>query len=228
MMMLLTPAQSKAARKELEMDQATAAKAVGISRPVMSFFESEKMIASEEMQQRLFDFYASSGFEFSDDDIDLYAEGAERYTSEADLAPTQNPRVSRHVLAQKQGFYPRGGFAIPPAVPVKDADTRISEIGDIIREIREILAKPVENGSIFGFSLASDSRELHERLLLLTARLVCLSQELRGDPLPIPAITKVEATEAPEDHAGYLARILGSDFGFADDEPESSAEAAAA
>jgi len=219
MEMILTPDQSKRARDELKMDQATAARTVGINRPMLSFFESGKMIPTEKVLFSLRNLYESSGYEFAD------SEDAPDISELAiDQDPPQPMALSRQDTSKKNGFYPRDGFMVPHTVLEKAADELVGDLGEIMSEIRSILDQPVENGSIFGFSLDGDSQERHDRAMKLMALYVCLSQELRGTPLPVMSLPEDEAREAPENHAGYLARILAADLGFADANPEPSSE----
>jgi transcriptional regulator with XRE-family HTH domain len=215
-MQILTSEQHKAAMAELGFSQRRVAKDTGLPRGLLSLFEQQRAIPTDDFLEALRDFYIGQGIDWLDavdlvpdeaDDIDNIDEGLETFP--------EGPHPDQ--LA-------RDGFLYPSNISVEKVDGVFDEIENIDAKIAEALDKPVK---LHGIPLVAEPTIPTEKdrthLLALMARAYCLVRSIQGRTTVSPCrapVAELPVGGETGDQRGWLEQLFGDIFGFDEDPDE--------
>jgi len=158
---ILTPAESKQARRFAEVSQNTVARATGIGRTKLALFEVEKYLLDDATLESLRDYYAGLGYEF--------AEEAGSNTEATTTAPERSKVETSVRLVD--------GFAVPTGLDFGEVEDALAQIA----ANDEIIGKLSEQKTEAGWF--TDETDKRDKAVLLLAQNYLLTRQLQGHDL---------------------------------------------
>lgn len=177
---IITPDQSRKARRELGLSQADVANSVGINRQYISEFETgySNRITTAQLR-KLRTFYEGKLREAADNGDEITLSFGDSNTSSSDSFVTIDPQrdlegIQRTVLAIRH-------LSIDPNIPQEQAEAILQKIAANDAEAKKLLEAKAENGFFSDWAESTDAM-LKEVFGLFAANYVLL-RRLQGRPV---------------------------------------------
>jgi len=155
---ILTPAESKQARRFAEVSQNTVARATGIGRTKLALFEVEKYLLDDVTLEALRGYYEGLGYEFS----------------ESSAGNTEAAMTTQESSNADTGIRLIDSFAVPSGLDFDDVENTLAQIAANDELIGTLSEQKTEAG---WFTDETDKRDKAVRLL---ARNYLLTRRLQG------------------------------------------------
>jgi len=209
---ILTAAQSEAAREELQLSQAKAAREAGINRQMLNGFERGRVNPPDDFLRELREFYESAGFEFEE--------------------PESGRGIPAGATLLDPSMRVRDGFLLPRNLPSERVEELLDEFHANNEQIAKAVALELPASGFFTFLSDDDERaqEITQEVCRLMARQYCITAELMGRDVLRLCADKDEARDKQENAKtqGDLvsAELASTEFILFGDEDEEAEEAA--
>jgi len=190
---ILTPAESRQARRFAEVSQKTVARATGIGRTKLALFEVEKYLLDDATLETLRDYYAGLGY---------VCEASEADNTEAVMAAPEGSRADA-------GIRLIDSFAVPVGLDFDDVEDTLAQIAVNDEMIDELSEQKVEAGWF------TDETEKRDKAVLLLARNYLLIRRLQGHEF-------LGENVEPDTNGALLQSLLLSEDGGRDNNREAA------
>jgi len=183
---ILTPTESRQARRFAEVSQNTVARATGVGRSKLALFEVEKYLLDDATLETLRDYYAGLGYEFSESEAD---------NTEAAMTAPEGSKADT-------GIRLIDSFAVPAGLDFDDVEDTLAQIAANDELIGELSEQKAETGW-FTNEPETDKRD---KAVLLLARNYLLTRRLQGHEILGESIE-------PDTNGALLQSVLLSEDG---------------
>jgi len=192
---ILTPSESRQARRFAEVSQNTVARATGIGRTKLALFEVEKYLLDDATLGALRDYYAGLGYELAESAAD---------NTEATMTAPEGSKA-------EAGIKLIDSFAVPAGLDFDDVEDTLAQIAANDELIGELSEQKTETGW-FTNEPETDKRD---KAVLLLARNYLLTRRLQGHELLGESIE-------PDTNGALLQSLLLSEDGDRDNDREAA------
>ncbi len=210
MKQILTPAQSKDARRLAGVSQTTAANATGVSRTHLGLWEVNKYLLSDAALKALRDYYTTIGYAL--DDVHTDEDDGENAGTNNGRSSTQKRTRKTNGGPELEGFSLIDGFLVPDGLEHEPVENILAEIADNDTMIDELAATPAEEELFGGYC-----QKVSDQITQLMARNYTLIRELRGHETIKPC---AKSETKASTNGNVLSQVFGKLFGFTDEEPK--------
>lgn len=205
---ILSPEQSRDARRLAGVSQQTAANAAGVSRTHLALWEVGKYLLPDATLKALHDYYAKTGYVFDEDQ-----DGGKKGSLLNGSDETKRPQKT-NAATGLEGFSLIDGFLVPKGIDSVAVENTLAELADNNVKIAELAATSAEPELFGGYC-----QKVSDQITQLMARNYTLVQQLRGHETITPC-SKADAETKTDTNGGVLSRVFGKLFGYADDDPK--------
>lgn len=205
---ILSPEQSRDARRLAGVSQQTAANAAGVSRTHLALWEVGKYLLPDATLKALRDYYTKTGYVFDEDQ-----DGGKKNSLLDGSDATKRPQKT-NATPGLEGFSLIDGFLVPDGLESGPVENLLAEIAQNDMKIAELAATPAERELLGGYC-----EKVSDQITQLMARNYTLVQQLRGHETITPC-SKADAETKAQTNGDVLSRVFGKIFGHADDEPK--------